>query len=705
MSLITDTTRHHAGVDTEALDTLDQLAVNTIRTLAMDAVQQAKSGHPGTPMALAPVVYCLWQRVLRFDPDHPIWPNRDRFVLSVGHASMLLYSLLHLTGVKAVNPKYETLGQSSVTLDDIKRFRQLDSKCAGHPEYRWTSGVETTTGPLGQGLATSVGMAIAERWIASYFNRPGFELFDYDVYALCGDGCMMEGISSEAASLAGHLKLGNLCWIYDNNHITIEGNTALSYSDDVATRFVGYGWNVTRVGDANDLTMLERAFNTFKRTPDRPTLIVVDSHIAYGAPNKQDTSAAHGEPLGEDEVRFAKRHYGWPEDAKFLVPDTVRDHFKAGIGARGAAQHQAWWAMFEEYRRTYPELADQGYRMLKRELPDHWSEGMPVFPPDGTGLATRDASGKALNAVAANMPWVIGGSADLGPSCKTRLTTDGAGDFSAENPAGRNLHFGIREHAMAAVLNGLSLSKIRPFGSGFLIFSDYSRAAIRLSALMEIPVIHIFTHDSIGVGEDGPTHQPVEQITSLRAIPGLITLRPADANETVEAWRLIMQLRHQPVALILTRQAVPTIDRTKYASADGVQRGAYVLADSGDGLPDVILLGTGSEVSLCLAAYEQLNAEGIKGRVVSMPSWELFEQHCRTSPAYRTEVLPESVTARVSVEKGSTLGWARYVGTEGQSIGMDTFGASAPLQELQKKFGFTVENVVAAAKSQVARTR
>ena len=705
MSLITDTTRHHAGVDTEALDTLDQLAVNTIRTLAMDAVQQAKSGHPGTPMALAPVVYCLWQRVLRFDPDHPIWPNRDRFVLSVGHASMLLYSLLHLTGVKAVNPKYETLGQSSVTLDDIKRFRQLDSKCAGHPEYRWTSGVETTTGPLGQGLATSVGMAIAERWIASYFNRPGFELFDYDVYALCGDGCMMEGISSEAASLAGHLKLGNLCWIYDNNHITIEGNTALSYSDDVATRFVGYGWNVTRVGDANDLTMLERAFNTFKRTPDRPTLIVVDSHIAYGAPNKQDTSAAHGEPLGEDEVRFAKRHYGWPEDAKFLVPDTVRDHFKAGIGARGAAQHQAWWAMFEEYRRTYPELADQGYRMLKRELPDHWSEGMPVFPPDGTGLATRDASGKALNAVAANMPWVIGGSADLGPSCKTRLTTDGAGDFSAENPAGRNLHFGIREHAMAAVLNGLSLSKIRPFGSGFLIFSDYSRAAIRLSALMEIPVIHIFTHDSIGVGEDGPTHQPVEQLASLRAIPGLITLRPADANETVEAWRVITPLRHQPVALILTRQAVPTIDRTKYASADGVQRGAYVLADSGDGLPDVILLATGSEVSLCLAAYEQLNAEGIKARVVSMPSWELFEQHCRTSSAYRTEVLPESVTARVSVEKGSTLGWARYVGTEGQNIGMDTFGASAPLQELQKKFGFTVENVVAAARSQVARTR
>jgi transketolase len=705
MSLITDTTRRVEGADTGALDTLDELSVNTIRTLSMDAVQQAKSGHPGTPMALAPVIYCLWQRVLRFDPDHPIWPNRDRFVLSVGHASMLLYSMLHLTGVKAVNPKYETLGQLSVTLDDIKRFRQLDSKCAGHPEYRWTSGVETTTGPLGQGLATSVGMAIAERWIASYFNRPGFELFDYDVYALCGDGCMMEGISSEAASLAGHLQLGNLCWIYDNNHITIEGNTALTYSDDVATRFVGYGWNVTRVGDANDLSMLERAFHTFKHTTDRPTLIIVDSHIAYGAPNKQDTSAAHGEPLGEDEVRLAKRYYRWPEDAKFLVPDSVREHFRAGIGTRGAAQHQAWWAMFEEYRRTYPELADQGYRMLKRELPDHWNEGLPVFPADSKGIATRDASGKALNAVAEHVPWVIGGSADLAPSCKTRLLTDGAGDFSAENPSGRNLHFGIREHAMAAVLNGLSLSKIRPFGSGFLIFSDYARPAIRLSALMEIPVIHIFTHDSIGVGEDGPTHQPVEQLASLRAIPGLITLRPADANETVEAWRVIAQLRHQPVALILTRQAVPTIDRTKYAAANGLHRGAYVLADSSNGPPQVILLATGSEVSLCLAAYEQLHADGIPARVVSMPSWELFEQHCRTTPGYRNEVLPESVSARVSVEKASTLGWSRYVGTQGQSIGMETFGASAPLQELQKKFGFTVENIVAAAKAQAARTR
>jgi transketolase len=684
-------------------DQMDQLCINTIRTLAMDAVQQANSGHPGTPMALAPVVYCLWQRFLRFDPNHPIWPNRDRFVLSAGHASMLLYAMLHLTGVKSVNPKYETLGRLSVTLEDIERFRQLDSKCPGHPEYRWTSGVETTTGPLGQGVAASVGMAIAERWLASYFNRPGFDLFGYDTYAVCGDGCLMEGLSGEAASLAGHLKLANLCWIYDNNHITIEGNTALAYSDDVATRFIGYGWNVTRVGDANDLDMLERGLNTFKTTTDRPTLIIVDSHIAYGAPNKQDTSAAHGEPLGADEIRLAKRHYGWPEEATFLIPEGVREHFETGMGARGAALHKAWWENFEEYRRQYPDLADHGYRMLRRELPDGWDKGLPVFPTSDTGIATRDASGQTLNAVAATVPWIAGGSADLGPSCKTRLTT--ASDFSAENPAGRNLHFGIREHAMGAVLNGLSLSKMRPFGSGFLIFSDYGRAAIRLSSLMELPVIHIFTHDSIGVGEDGPTHQPVEHLISLRAIPGLITLRPADANEVVEAWRVIMQLRHQPVALILTRQAVPTMDRTKYAAADGVQRGAYVLADAGDGKPDVLLLATGSEVSLCVEAYKRLEAEGIKARVVSMPSWELFEQYCRDHPDYRDQVLPEAIGARVSVEKGSTLGWARYVGSRGRSLGMETFGASAPLKELQQKFGFTPENVVASAKQQIAGAR
>ena len=682
-----------------------QLAINTIRTLAMDAVQQANSGHPGTPMALAPVVYCLWQRFLRFDPDHPIWPNRDRFVLSVGHASTLLYAMLHLTGVKAVNPKYEVLGELSVSLDDIKRFRQLDSKCPGHPEYRWTSGIETTTGPLGQGVATSVGMAIAARWFASYFNRPGFELFDYDVYALAGDGCMMEGISGEAASLAGHLKLANLCWIYDNNHITIEGNTALAYSDDVATRFIGYGWNVTRVGDANDLEMLERAFTTFKNTTDRPTLIIVDSHIAYGAPNKQDTSAAHGEPLGEEEIRLTKRHYGWPEDAKFLVPDGVREHFQTGIGRRGQELHAAWWAKFEEYRQHYPELAEHGYRMLRRELPDGWDRGLPTFPADARGIASRDASGQVLNVLARNVPWLLGGSADLGPSCKTRLTFDGAGDFSAENAAGRNLHFGIREHAMGAILNGLSLSKLRPFGSGFLIFSDYARGAIRLSALMEIPVLHIFTHDSIGVGEDGPTHQPVEQLLSLRAIPGLITLRPADANEVVEAWRMIMQFRHEPVALILTRQALPTLDRTTYASAEGVQRGAYILAEAPNGTPEVLLLATGSEVALCIEAYEQLKAEGIQARVVSMPSWEIFEYYCRQHPEYREHVLPAAVTARVSVEQASTLGWARYVGSTGHTIGMETFGASAPLKELQRKFGFTPESIVTAAKEQVAQGR
>src|SRR5262245_2967174 len=684
---------------------MDGLCVNTIRTLAMDAVQQANSGHPGTPMALAPVVYCLWQRFLRFDPNHPIWPNRDRFVLSVGHASMLLYSILHLTGVKAVNPKYETLGDLSVTLEDITRFRQLDSKCPGHPEYRWTSGIETTTGPLGQGVATSVGMAIAERWLAGYFNRPGFDLFDYDIYALGGDGCMMEGISGEAASLAGHLKLAHLCWIYDNNAITIEGNTALAFSDDVATRFIGYGWNVTRVGDANDLEMLDRAFKTFKNTTDRPTLIIVDSHIAYGAPHKQDTSAAHGEPLGKEEIRLAKRHYGWPEDAEFLVPEGVREHFLAGIGARGQARRDAWLSKFESYQRQYPELADQGYRILRRELPEGWDNGLPVFPADSKGVATRDASGQALNEVAKNVPWLLGGSADLGPSCKTRLTFEGTGDFSAENTAGRNLHFGIREHAMGAILNGLSLSKIRPFGSGFLIFSDYGRAAIRLSALMEIPVIHIFTHDSIGVGEDGPTHQPVEQLIALRAIPGLITLRPADANETVEAWRMIMQFRHEPVALILTRQALPTLDRTKYASAQGLRRGAYVLADADDSKPEVLLLATGSEVSLCLEAFEKLRPEGIKARVVSMPSWEIFEYTCRKHPEYREQVLPQSVTARVSVEQASTLGWARYVGPTGHTIGMETFGASAPLKELQRKFGFTPEDIILAAKEQIAKAR
>ena len=681
---------------------MDQLCINTIRTLSMDAVQAANSGHPGTPMAMAPVVYCLWQRYLRFDPDDPIWPNRDRFVLSIGHASMLLYSMLHLCGVQAVNPKYETLGELSVTLDDVKRFRQLDSKCPGHPEYRWTSGVETTTGPLGQGVATSVGMAVAGRWMGSYFNQPGFEMIHFDVYALCGDGDMMEGVSNEAASLAGHLKLSNLCWIYDNNRITIEGHTAWTFSDDVATRFIAYGWNVTRVGDANDLEMLERAFRTFKNENERPTLMIVDSHIAYGSPNKQDTSAAHGEPLGEEEIRLTKRHYGWPEDAKFLVPEGVREHFQNGMGQRGQALREEWMAKFNEYKNQYPQLADYLYKMQHRQLPESWDKDLPTFPADPKGLAGRDASGKVLNALAKNVPWLIGGSADLAPSTKTRLTFEGAGDFTAENYGGRNFHFGIREHAMASILNGLSHCKVRPYGSGFLIFSDYSRPAIRLSALMELPVIYIFTHDSIGVGEDGPTHQPVEQLASLRAIPGLITLRPADANEIAEAWRVIMKLRHEPVALILSRQPLPTLDRSTYASASGVEKGAYVLADAVDGKPDVLLLASGSEVSLCIQAYEQLTTEGIKTRLVSMPSWELFEQQ---SQEYRESVIPPEVTARVSVEQASTFGWARFVGPTGQRIGMKTFGASAPLKELQKKFGFTPENVAAAAKDQLAKVR
>jgi transketolase len=678
----------------------DLLVINTIRTLAMDAVQAANSGHPGTPMALAPVVYCLWQDFLRFDPEDPIWPNRDRFVLSNGHASMLLYSMLHLTGVKAVNSQYERQGELSVKLEDIKHFRQLDSKCPGHPEYRLTSGVETTTGPLGQGVATSVGMAIAGRWQAACFNRPGFELFDYNVYAVCGDGDMMEGISGEAASLAGHLKLANLCWIYDNNKISIEGSTDWTFSDDTATRFIGYGWNVTRVGDANDLDMLRRAFRFFQSTRDRPTLIIVDSHIAYGAPTKQDTGAAHGEPLGEEEIRLTKRFYDWPEDAKFLVPDGVRERLADGVGRRGRELRQAWVESYQEYARKHPVLADHLHRMQHRELPDGWDRDLPTFPADPKGMAGRDASGKVLNAIARNLPWLIGGAGDLAPSTKTRLTFDGAGDLSAENPGGRNMHFGVREHAMGAVVNGLSLSKVRAFGSSFLIFSDYARPAIRLSAIMEIPAIHVFTHDSIGVGEDGPTHQPIEQLASLRAIPGLITLRPADANEVVEAWRVIMKLRHQPAILVLSRQPIPTFDRQRYAAAAGVARGAYVLLDAEGGKPEVMLLGTGSEVALCLGAAERLAGEGIAARVVSMPSWELFEHQ---DLSYRDSVLPPEVTARVSVEQAGTFGWERYVGQAGARIGMETFGASAPLKELQKKFGFTVDHVVEAARAQLAR--
>jgi len=674
---------------------LDQLSINCIRTLSIDAVQQAKSGHPGTPMALAPLVYTLWNRVMRFDPQDPIWPNRDRFVLSNGHASMLLWSVLYLTGTRAVNAEYERLGQPAVSLDDIRHFRQLGSKAPGHPEYHLVSGVEATTGPLGQGVATSVGMAIAEGWLANRYNRPDFEIFGYNIYAVCGDGCMMEGVSSEAASLAGHLALDNLCWIYDNNHITIDGNTRITFTEDIAARFLGYGWNVLRVGDANDIDRIEHALDIFHKTKGRPTFIILDSHIGYGSPHKQDTAAAHGEPLGEEEVRLTKRDYGWPEDAKFLVPDAVRAHFAAGIGARGAQARGRWTELFAAYRSKYPELATEIDLMQRRELPAGWDRGLPVFPADPKGIAGRDASGKVLNVLGQNIPWLLGGSADLASSTRAALTFEGAGDFEPGTPGGRNVHFGIREHAMAAAVNGLSLSKLRAFGATFFIFSDYARPAIRLSALMELPTIFVFTHDAMGDGEDGPSHQPVEQLASFRAEPGLVVLRPADANEVVEAYRYVMQLRHEPAMLALSRQPLPTLDRSKYAPAAGLARGAYVLADPPGGKPEVILIASGSEVSLCVNAHEELLAQGIRSRVVSMPSWDIFEHQ---PLAYQDSVLPPDVTARVAVEQASTFGWERYVGRSGRVIGMKTFGASAPLKELLRKYGFEPERVTEAAK-------
>jgi transketolase len=681
---------------------MTELAINTIRTLSIDAVQQAKSGHPGTPMALAPLIYTIWNRVMRFDPEDPIWPNRDRFVLSNGHASMLLWSVLHLTRTQAVNADYEILGHASVSLDDIRHFRQLDSKAPGHPEYHWVSGVETTTGPLGQGVATSVGMGIAQKWLGNRYNRPGFDIFDYNIYAVCGDGCLMEGIASEAASLAGHLGLDNLCWVYDNNHISIEGQTRITFTEDVAARFLAYNWNVLRVGDANDLERIDHAFETFRKTKDRPTLIVLDSHIGYGSPHKQDTAAAHGEPLGDDEVRLCKRAYGWPEDKTFLVPNGVYEHFTAGIGARGGEARRKWTELFTAYRAKYPDLANEIELMQRRELPSGWDKNLPVFPADPKGLAGRDASGKALNILAQNIPWLLGGSADLGPSNKTVLTYEGAGDFQADNPGGKNLHFGIREHAMAAIVNGLSLSKLRAYGASFFIFSDYARPAIRLSALMELPTIFVFTHDAMGDGEDGPTHQPVEHLASLRAIPGLVTLRPGDANEVIEAYRYIMQLRHEPAVLVLSRQPLPTLDRKKYAPASGVARGAYVLAAAPGGDPEVVLIASGSEVSLAVEAHEKLIAEGIRSRVVSMPSWDIFEHQTQE---YQDSVLPPSLVARVAVEQASTFGWERYIGKRGRMIGMKTFGASAPLKELQRKFGFIPDSIVTAAKEQVAQVR
>jgi transketolase len=673
---------------------IDQICIDTIRTLSIDAIQKADSGHPGTPMALAPVAYTLWQRFLCFDPADPIWPGRDRFVLSAGHASMLLYSLLHLAGVKAVDPDYEIVGDPAVSLKDIESFRQLGSRAPGHPEYRWTSGVETTTGPLGQGVATSVGMAIASKWQGARYNRPGFDLFDFDVYAIAGDGCLMEGVSGEAASIAGHLKLDNLCWIYDNNHITIDGKTNLAY-DDVPARFMGYGWNVTRVGDANDTDLIATAFEEFKGEESRPTLIVVDSHIGYGSPHKVDTSAAHGEPLGEEEARETKRAYGWPEDAQFLVPDGVREHFAEGIGRRGAELRGEWEQLLAEYAKDNAGLAAEIDAMERRELPEGWDGAIPSFDADDKGIATRKASQQVENAIGERLPWLLAGSADLTDSTSVRLSFDGAHDFEPGAYDGRQLHFGIREHESAAISNGLSLSKLRPLWSTYLTFSDYARPAIRLSALMELPVIHVFTHDSIGLGEDGPTHQPVEQLASLRAIPGLDVIRPADANEVAEAWRVALDRSHQPVALVLTRQDVPVLDRARYGCAEGLRRGGYVLADAEGGEPELILIATGSEVALALVAHEELSADGIRSRVVSLPCWEIFD---RQDQSYRDEVLPPSVTARISVEEASTLGWDRYVGSDGAKVGMHTFGTSAPLKDVQSKFGFTPDRVAEAAK-------
>jgi transketolase len=653
-------------------------------------------------MGLAPVGFVLWNEFLSYDPVDPQWPNRDRFVLSAGHGSMLLYALLHLTRVRRVVDGQASQETPAVSLDDIKRFRQVDSVTPGHPEYGLTTGVETTTGPLGQGCGNSVGMAIASRWLAARYNRSDFPVFDYKVYVICSDGDLMEGVGSEAASLAGHLRLSNLCWIYDNNTVTIEGHTDLAFTEDAAVRFSGYGWNVLRVRDANNLDEISRALHAFARTQDRPTLVIVDSIIGYGAPHKQNTAAAHSDALGEQEVRLAKQFYGWPQDARFLVPDEAYARFAEGIGKRGPAARENWQAIFDRYRQRYPELAEEVVRNLRQELPDGWDDEIPTFAADAKGIATREASGKVLNAIGPRLPWLIGGAADLAPSTKTKLTFDGAGTLAPDEPGGRNIHFGVREHAMGAIVNGLGLSHLRAYGATFLIFSDYMRPPIRLAALMHLPVFFVFTHDSIGLGEDGPTHQPVEQLVGLRAIPGMIVLRPADANEVSEAYRVIMQLKHQPACLVLSRQALPIFDRSRYAAASGLTRGAYVMADAKQGEPEVILIASGSEVQLCIGAYESLAREGIGTRVVSMPSWELFE---RQDESYRNNVLPPHITGRVAVEQGSVIGWDRYVGSSGTIVGMHTFGSSAPLKDLLQKFGFTADKVMEAVRGQIARSR
>ncbi len=678
---------------------IEQLSINTIRTLAMDAVQAANSGHPGTPMALAPVAYTVWNRALRYDPEHPLWPGRDRFILSCGHASMLLYSTLHLAGVKQLDAQGKPTGELACPLDQIKLFRQLHSRCPGHPEHGMTTGVETTTGPLGQGIANSVGFAIAQRWLAGHFDRPGFELFDYRTYVLCSDGDMMEGISSEAGSIAGHLKLSNLCWIYDDNQITIEGHTSLAFSEDVGRRFEGYGWRVIHIADANDLDALTAALETFQRTTDAPTLIIVRSHIGYGSPHKQDSHSAHGSPLGEDEIRLTKEAYGWPADAKFLVPDEARADFAAQVGKRGKELYADWQRRFDEYAKKYPELATQWKQMQARELPAGWEQGLPTFPADAKGLATRVSGGKVLNGAAAKIPWLLGGAADLAPSTMTMLDFDGAGVFS-DSSSGRNMHFGIREHGMASAANGMALSGLRPYVSTFLVFSDYLRPTLRLAAIMELPVIHVYTHDSIGVGEDGPTHQPVEHYAALRAIPRLLFFRPGDANEVSETYRTVLKENNRPAALSLTRQNLPTLDRSKYAPAAGVAQGGYILADAADGKPDVLLLATGSELHLAVAAHEKLSATGVKSRVVSLPCFELFDEQPQS---YRDSVLPPAVTARVAVESGVVFGWERYLGLRGRFVGMHGYGASAPAGLLFKEFGITADHVVAEAQALLAK--
>ena len=677
---------------------LDQLSINTIRTLAMDAVEKAKSGHPGTPMALAPAAYTLWSRFLRYDPDRPDWPNRDRFVLSCGHASMLLYSLLHMAGVREIDADGKQTGKPAVSLDDIKAFRQLDSKTPGHPEYRLTTGVETTTGPLGQGCGNSVGMAIAGRWLGTHFNKPEARLFDYNVYVFCSDGDMMEGVASEAASIAGHQKLSNLCWIYDNNSVTIEGRTPLAFSEDVGLRFEGYGWKVIHVDDANDTEAFARAIEAFQANDDTPTLIVLTSIIGYGS-SIAGTSKAHSDAMGDDVIRATKKFYGWPEDAQFLVPDGVLDHLHGAMSDRAHPLSEQWDQTFAKYSDDYADLAHELNQLRGGHLPDGWDTDLPVFAADAKGIASRDASGKVLNTIAAKVQGLLGGAADLSPSTKTKLTGDTEKDLEAATPGGRNMHFGIREHAMGAIANGMALCYLRPFTATFLVFSDYMRPPIRLASIMELPVVFVFSHDSIGVGEDGPTHQPVEHLAALRAVPDLNVVRPGDANETTEAWRMALSQSNRPSALILSRQALPTLDRSKYTAATGVARGAYVLTRD-QGQPDLILMATGSEVSLAVAAAEKLSGEGRKVRVVSMPSWSVFEKQ---DAAYRESVLPRAVRARVAVEQAASLGWDRYVGMDGATVTMSTFGASAPISKLQAKFGFTIDHVCGVARKVLAR--